>query len=56
MVRPEGDHVVAQLRIDRAKGGEQASALMGEARYPVSDGPLPVEYPNGKGLNCPARA
>jgi len=55
MVRPEGDHVVAQLRIDRAGGGEQTSALMGQARYPVSDGPLPVEYPNGKSLNCPAR-
>jgi hypothetical protein len=55
MVRPEGDHVVAQLRIDRADGSHATQALMGEARYPVSGGPLPVEYPNGAQLNCPRR-
>jgi hypothetical protein len=55
MVRPEGDHVVAQLRIDRATGGASTTALAGEARYPVHGGPFPVEYPNGKRLNCPAQ-
>ncbi len=55
MVHPEGDHVVAQLRIDRVDGSGAAQALMGEARYPVSGGPLPVRYPNGAELNCPAR-
>ncbi|HEY3530977.1 MAG TPA: hypothetical protein VGK78_17665 [Nocardioides sp.] len=55
MVHPEGDHVVAQLRIDRASGAQPAVALMGEARYPVSGGPLPIEYPNGAELNCPTR-
>jgi hypothetical protein len=53
MVHPDGDHVVAQLRIDEAGGNHTAVSLMGEARYPVSSGPLPVEYPNGKQLNCP---
>lgn len=56
MVRPEGDHVVAQLRIDRAGGARPAMALTGEARYPVSGGPLPVQYPNGAELNCPTRS
>jgi len=56
MVRPEGDHVVAQLRIDRAEGPAASVALTGEARYPVSGGPLPVQYPNGAELNCPTRS
>jgi len=28
--------------------------LDGEATYPISGGPLPVRYPNGAELNCPA--
>ncbi|HET8664231.1 MAG TPA: hypothetical protein VFM08_07950 [Nocardioides sp.] len=52
-VRPEGDQVRAQLRIDRADDSQ--TSLEGEARYPVSGGPLPVKYANGKELNCPAR-
>lgn len=56
MVHPDGDHVVAQLRIDRADDTQIALALTGEARYPVSSGPLPVEYPNGAELNCPDRS
>jgi hypothetical protein len=56
MVHPEGDHVVAPLRIERAEGTQIALALTGEARYPVSRGPLPVEYPNGAELNCPDRS
>ncbi|HET9840949.1 MAG TPA: hypothetical protein VFQ01_02995 [Nocardioides sp.] len=55
MVRPDGDHVVAQLRVDRAKGAQRAIALTGEARYPISGGPMSVRYPNGAELNCPAR-
>lgn len=55
MVHPAGDHVVAQLRIDEAGDNHADVALMGEARYPISDGPSPVEYPNGKTLNCPTR-
>src|SRR5262249_19596331 len=55
MVHPSGDHVVAQLRIDEAGGTRPAVALMGEARYPVSGGPLPVQYPDGKAVNCPTR-
>jgi hypothetical protein len=55
MVHPEGDHVVAQLRIDRPGGDRAGVGLMGEARYPVRGGPFPVEYPNGKDLNCPTR-
>jgi hypothetical protein len=54
-VRPEGDQVRAQLRIDRADGSQTSTSLEGEARYPVSGGPLPVKYANGKELNCPAR-
>ncbi len=53
MVHPDGDHVVAQLRVDSPGGDRAGVGLMGEARYPVSSGPLPVEYPNGKQLNCP---
>jgi hypothetical protein len=56
MVHPAGDHVVAQLRIHRADGPQPAIALMGEARYQISVGPLPVEYPNGAELNCPDRS
>ena len=56
MVHPDGDHVVAQLRIDEPSGGSTDVALMGEARYPVSGGPLPVQYPNGAELNCPTRS
>ena len=55
MVHPDGDHVVAQLRVDEAGGARPAIALTGEARYPISGGPLPVEYPNGAELNCPTR-
>jgi hypothetical protein len=54
MVRPEGDHVVAQLRIDKGGGDRVTIGLTGEAHYPVSAGPLPVEYPNGAELNCPS--
>lgn len=54
MVHPDGHHVVAQLRIDRADGDRVMIGLGGEARYPVYGGPLPVEYPNGAELNCPA--
>ena len=53
MVHPDGDHVKAQLRIDEPDGNHTAQSLMGEARYPVSGGPLPVQYANGKQLNCP---
>jgi len=56
MVHPSGDHVVAQLRIDSSDGVSAAVALNGEARYPVSGGPLPVRYPNGADLNCPQRS
>jgi hypothetical protein len=55
MVHPDGDHVVAQLRVDRADGPATMQALTGQARYPVSGGPLPVQYPNGADLNCPTR-
>jgi len=55
MVRPEDDHVVAQLRVDEPDGPRPAIALTGEARYPVSGGPLPVRYPDGNELNCPVR-
>ena len=53
MVHPDGDHVVAQLRVERAEGATTMQALTGQATYPVSGGPLPVEYPNGAELNCP---
>lgn len=55
MVHPDDDHVVAQLRVDRAAGAQTMLALTGEATYPVSGGPVPVEYPNGAELNCPQR-
>jgi hypothetical protein len=55
MVHPDGDHVVAQLRVDEAEGDQSAQALVGEATYPISGGPSPVEYPNGAELNCPTR-
>ena len=55
MVNPEGDHVVAQLRVDSPGGNQSAVALMGEARYRVSGGPLPVRYPNGADLTCPTQ-
>ena len=53
MVHPDGDHVVAQLRVDEGGGNHTTQVLTGRARYPVSGGPLPVEYPNGADLNCP---
>jgi hypothetical protein len=53
MVEPDGDHLVAQLRVDEADGDRSAVALVGEARYPVDGGPRPVRYPNGAELNCP---
>ena len=56
MVHPDGDHVKAQLRIDEPGGNRITQALMGEARYPVSGGPLPVQYANGAELNCPTRS
>jgi hypothetical protein len=56
MVHPDGDHVVAQLRVDRADDPQSAVALTGEARYPVSSGPLPVRYPGGADMNCPVRS
>lgn len=55
MVRPDEEHVVAQLRVDEAGGNQAAVALVGQARYPISGGPRPVEYPNGAELNCPTR-
>jgi hypothetical protein len=55
MVRPDGDHVVAQLRIDSSDDDGPAAALEGGARYPVFGGPLPVRYPNGADMNCPQR-
>ena len=55
MVHPDGDHVKAQLRIDEPGGTRTAEALTGEARYPIAGGPLPVQYANGKELNCPDR-
>jgi len=55
MVHPDGDDVVAQLRVDEADGARSAVALVGEARYPVDGGPRPVRYPGGAELNCPAR-
>ena len=54
MVHPAGDHVVAQLRIDEGGGVTTTQALTGEATYTISGGPLPVKYPNGAELNCPA--
>jgi hypothetical protein len=53
MVRPDGDHVVAQLRVDEPGGNRTTVTLTGEARYQVSGGPLPVKYPSGAQLNCP---
>jgi hypothetical protein len=55
MVHPDGDHVVAQLRVHQAGGSHTDEGLVGEATYPVAGGPLPVRYPNGAELNCPAR-
>jgi hypothetical protein len=55
MVHPDGDHLVAQLRVDEPSGPRPALALNGEARYPISGGPRPVQYPNGAELNCPSR-
>jgi hypothetical protein len=55
MVHPDGDHVVAQLRVHEAGGDQRAVGLTGEARYPVDGGPVPVRYPNGAELNCPTR-
>jgi len=55
MVHPDGDHVVAQLRVDEAGGDHTTQVLTGQATYPVAGGPLPVEYPNGAELNCPVR-
>ena len=54
MVHPDGDHVVAQLRVDRPGDDGAGGGLSGEAHYPIDGGPLPVEYPNGAELNCPA--
>jgi hypothetical protein len=54
MVHPEGDHVVAQLRVHEQGDGSD-TGLSGDARYPVESGPLPVEYPNGAQLDCPRR-
>jgi hypothetical protein len=56
MVHPDGDHIVAQLLIDRADGPQPAIALEGEAHYPISVGPMPVTYANGNELNCPDRS
>jgi len=55
MVHPSGDHVVAQLRVDEGGGNHTTQVLTGQARYPISGGPLPVQYPNGAELNCPTR-
>ena len=55
MVHPEGDDVVAQLRVDEGGGNHTTQALTGEARYPISGGPRRCSYPNGAELNCPAR-
>ena len=55
MVHPDDDHVVAQLRVHEPDGARPAVSLAGEARYPISGGPRPVRYPNGKDVNCPVR-
>src|SRR4051812_40419267 len=54
MVHPDGDHVVAQLRVDEGDNHTDQD-LTGQATYPISGGPLPVRYPNGAELNCPTR-
>ena len=54
MVHPDGDHVVAQLQVHEGGGATTLQALTGQATYPISGGPLPVRYPNGAELNCPA--
>jgi hypothetical protein len=56
MVHPGDGQVKTQLRIDRADGAQNAVALEGEARYPISGGPVPVKYANGNELNCPDRS
>lgn len=56
MVHPDGDHVVAQLRIDEPGDTRPDVGLDGEARYPVDGGPHPVQYPNGAELNCPVHS
>jgi hypothetical protein len=55
MVDPDGDHLVAQLRVDEADDVRSAVALVGRAQYPIEGGPRAVRYPNGAELNCPAR-
>jgi hypothetical protein len=52
MVHPEGGHVEAQLRVHEG-GSDDRKTLTGKATYPVSGGPMPVEYPNGAQLSCP---
>jgi hypothetical protein len=53
MVHPDGDHVVAQLRVDPTDDAQTMQALTGAATYPISGGPVAVKYPNGAELNCP---
>lgn len=53
MVHPAGDHVDAQLRVDEPSGNHTQQVLNGEARYPISGGPIEVRYPSGAQLNCP---
>jgi hypothetical protein len=47
MVHPESDHVEAQLQVHESGGAHTLQVLTGEATYPISGGPIPVEYPNG---------
>lgn len=55
MVHPENGHVEAQLQVHEPSGNRSQQTLTGEARYPISGGPLPVKYPNGAQLNCSTR-
>jgi hypothetical protein len=54
LVNPQGDDVVAQLRVDEGGGDHTTQVLTGESRFAISGGPRPVRYPNGAELNCPA--
>jgi hypothetical protein len=54
-VNPQGEDVVAQLRVDEGGGNHTTQLLTGESRFQISGGPHPVRYPNGAELNCPVR-
>jgi hypothetical protein len=55
MVHPSSGHVEAQLQVHEPDGDQSPQTLTGEARYPVSGGPMPVRYPNGAQLGCATR-